>query len=239
MTKEAMLSTTENPCREYSNVWERLGVLDDREDSLLTLDVSRLVVPASQRSHIMDVIHLSHQGITKSYAAARSRYYWKSMKEDIQKVTESCETCTEINPRPKGNPQLDPETAKGDLQPFESVGCDMYSWQGNNYFLVVDRLSGYIFVENMKQNASCAKVTSSFKLLCLTYGMTKSVRYDKGPTFSSEFERFLTDIKVPLTPSSAGNPMSNGLAKSNVRCAKFFLRKSLQEKQNYCELLCY
>ena len=109
----------------------------------------------------------------------------------------------------KENPQLEPEIAKGDLQPFESVGLDMFSWKGNNYLLIVDRMSGYIFVENMKKNASCAKVTASFKLLCLTYGFPKSVRYDKGPTFSSEFERFLTDIKVELTPSSAGNPASN------------------------------
>ena len=47
------------------------------------------------------------------------------------------------------------------------------------------------------------------------------------------------DIRVPLTPSSAGNPMSNGLAESNVRCAKILLRKALIEKQNYCELLCH
>ena len=33
--------------------------------------------------------------------------------------------------------------------------------------------------------------------------------------------------------------MSNGLAEGNVRCAKILLRKALQEKQNYCELLCH
>jgi len=56
VTKEMVLKTTENPCRAYLAVWERLGVLDERQDSLLTLDVSRIVIPASERSRILDVI---------------------------------------------------------------------------------------------------------------------------------------------------------------------------------------
>ena len=100
LTKEQVLSTSENPCRDYVHVWDRLRVLDDRDSSLLTIDVNRLVVPAAQRTNIMKIIHLSHQGMTKSYAAARTRYFWKSMKEDIQKLTEGCETCRELNPGP-------------------------------------------------------------------------------------------------------------------------------------------
>ena len=67
----------------------------------------------------------------------------------------------------------------------------------------------------------------------------KTVRYNKGPTFSSQFETFLTDIKVELTPSSAGNPASNGLAESNIKNAKILLRKAIEEHKNYGELLCY
>ena len=113
VTKEMVLKTTENPCREYAGVWERLGVLDEREDSLLTLDVSRIVVPASQRSQIMDMIHLAHQGQTKSYTACRSRYYWQNMKEDILRVTAGCDTCTELNPHPDQNPPAGPRNPKG------------------------------------------------------------------------------------------------------------------------------
>ena len=67
----------------------------------------------------------------------------------------------------------------------------MFSWKRNQYLLIVDRLSGYIFVENLARHASSAKVTEKFKLLCLTYGMPWEVRYDKGPQFSTCFEEFL------------------------------------------------
>ena len=122
---------------------------------------------------------------------------------------------------------MDPSTPIIDLIPFQSVGLDMFSWKQMNYLLVVDRMSGYIFVENLQKNATCQKVTEKFKLMCLTYGFPREVRYDKGPQFSTEFENFLSDIKVPATPSSAGNPASNGLAESAVKSAKILLRKSI------------
>ena len=91
----------------------------------------------------------------------------------------------------------------------------------------------------MQKHASCKKATEKFKLLCLTYGMPREVRFDKGPQFSREFEEFLTDIKVEPTPSSAGNSSSNGLAESAVKSAKLLLRKCIEEKTSYAEKLCY
>ena len=91
----------------------------------------------------------------------------------------------------------------------------------------------------MQKHTTCRKVTDKFKLLCLTYGFPRDVRYDKGPQFAQEFEQFLSDIKVTPTPSSAGNPASNGLAESAVKSAKILLRKSIKDKKNYAETLCY
>ena len=92
----------------------------------------------------------------------------------------------------------------------------MFSWKANNYLLVVDRMSGYIFVEQLHKSAKCKTVTEKFRLLALTYGFPREVRYDKGPQFSTEFKAFLKDIHVKPQPSSANNPRSNGLAESAV-----------------------
>ena len=64
----------------------------------------------------------------------------------------------------------------------------MFSWKANNYLLVVDRMSGYIFVEQLHKSAKCKTVTEKFRLLTLTYGFPREVRYDKGPQFSTEFK---------------------------------------------------
>ena len=71
------------------------------------------------------------------------------MKEYIQQLTQSCGMCKELNPNARTYPNIDPEQPKTDLGPFESVGLNMFSWQGKFYLLVVDRMSGYIIVENL------------------------------------------------------------------------------------------
>ena len=92
----------------------------------------------------------------------------------------------------------------------------MFSWKSNNYLLVVDRMSGYIFVENLHKSAKCMTVTEKFRLLALTYGFPHQVRYDKGPQFGQKFETFLKHINVDPQLSSANNPRSNGLTDSAV-----------------------
>ena len=134
---------------------------------------------------------------------------------------------------------IDPVTPIISLQPFESVGLNMFSWKNVNYLLVVDKMSGYIFVETLSKNAKCKTVTEKFKLLCLTYGFPREVRFDKGPQFSFEFKEFLKEIHINPTPSSAKNLRSNGLTEARVRNAKIFLRKSLKEKSTYAEVLQY
>ena len=51
-----------------------MGTLDNRDSTLLTLDIKRLVVPVQTRQKILEVLHYSHQEINKTYAAARTRY---------------------------------------------------------------------------------------------------------------------------------------------------------------------
>ena len=41
------------------------------------------------------------------------------------------------------------------------------------------------------------------------------------------------------TPSCANNLASNGLAESAVKSAKILLRKSIEEKSNYPEVMCH
>ena len=94
-------------------------------------------------------------------------------------------------------------------------------------------------MEQLHKSAKCKTVTEKFRLLALTYGFPREVRYDKGPQFSTEFEEFLKDIHIEPTLSSANNPRSNGLAKSVVRNAKILLRKSIEDKSSYADMLCY
>ena len=76
-------------------------------------------------------------------------------------MTQSCTVCKELNPKSPINPNIDPDTPITNLRPFESVGLDMFSWKSNNYLLIVELMSSYIFVENLQKSAKCKTVTEN------------------------------------------------------------------------------
>ena len=108
-------------------VWDCPGTFDGKDATLLTLDIMRLVVPVNARKRILQILHYSHQGKTKTYTAARRRYYWPNLIEDCKQMTQSCSVYKELNPKAPTNPNIHPEQPITDLQPFEVVGLDMFS----------------------------------------------------------------------------------------------------------------
>ena len=50
----------DHPAQNFVHIWSRLGVLPDVEGSLMTLDNSRLVIPAASQKRLLTIAHLSH-----------------------------------------------------------------------------------------------------------------------------------------------------------------------------------
>ena len=76
---------TDNGAKDYYKLWDRISLMDDKEYSLAILDNHRIIIPKKSRQKIINLIHLSHQGVTKSYRSCNSRYYWPNLKEIVKK----------------------------------------------------------------------------------------------------------------------------------------------------------
>ena len=61
--KSWVQNSSNNPCKDYISVWDRLGTADENDLTLLTLDIKRLVVPLQAWKNILKILHYSHQGI--------------------------------------------------------------------------------------------------------------------------------------------------------------------------------
>merc|ERR1712105_578298 len=81
---------------KYLSIWNRLAIRDDTDETLVTMDKYRIIVPTTTRKEVLDLLHIPHQGQTKTYLAATSRYYWPGMKEEIVKAVENCPVCREL-----------------------------------------------------------------------------------------------------------------------------------------------
>ena len=64
------------------------------EDNLVLLHSRRIVLPKKAIPKILELLHASHSGISKTITLAKGLYYWPGMKRDITKTINSCKECS-------------------------------------------------------------------------------------------------------------------------------------------------
>ena len=220
----------EHPARAYTNIWDRLSVNDD---GLVLLDGERIVVPQPARQEVLRLLHLPHGGIVKTRQQANRLYYWPGMSSDVKNITETCEECNRCRASlPK---QVNQEQSKA-LGPMTHVATDLFDFKGSDYLVLVDRYSGFFFVERLKKTTT-ADVTKKLRDWFLEHGFPTVIRSDGGPQYRSNFDSFCTSYNITHETTSPYNPQSNGLAESAVKNAKYLLKKCTNEGSSYREAL--
>jgi hypothetical protein len=221
----------DHPGRAFKHVWERLGLLDSDDQTLLILDSNRIVVPAVARPEILRLLHRSHSGLVKTKKMAQQLYFWPGLTRDIQKMVESCESCAKFLPSQPVEPFLAPPTVS---TPMEAAGVDLFDAAGSTYLLMVDRYSGYPFVHRLTR-LNTAAVTKILLGWFWEFGFPTSIRSDGGPQFRSEFSSFCDNYGIKHELSSAYNPRSNGLAEAGVKNVKHLLLKCKEGGDDFAE----
>ena len=102
----------------------------------LVLKGTRIVIPNSQRSHILTRLHASHQGTRRTLARERQLVYRPGMSNDVTTTVTACETCQVASPSNPAEPLMveDPPA-----YPFQDVSMDIFAHAGN--LVYADRLS--------------------------------------------------------------------------------------------------
>ena len=89
-------------------------------------------------------MHLGHQCATLMKQIAAERCYWPGMMEDIEEYYKECDICWEHG---KSQPPAIVENSPPPTMPFEQICIDMNTIYGNQYIVMVDRFSGYIWMD--------------------------------------------------------------------------------------------
>ena len=144
---------TNHPGRQFSSVWSQLSV--DSNLGLIILDGNRIVVPKSQRKHILELIHASHCGTGKSNWRAKELYYWRGMSSEINLLVQNCDTCRPFLPSQGKQQIISGTTATG---PMTDVGTDLFQIGHNHYLVLVYRYSGFPFVEKLTKLSTAAVI---------------------------------------------------------------------------------
>jgi len=208
----------QHPGRAFSNVWDSLSI---HETGLIIYDGNRIVVPYDHRSCILNALHTSHSGISKTRKLAQSLYYWPRINDDIADMINRCEACQVSRPTQAEEPFI----CRSASAPMESVSVDLCDANGGIYLVMVDRFSGYPFSCRLRSTIT-SSITKQLTTWFREYGWPLTIGSDGGPQFRSEFESFCRNNHIVHELSSPYHPQSNGLAEAAVKNVKALLNKS-------------
>ena len=158
--------------RQYWSSRDSLTV----EDGLI-LKGEKIIIPKPIQQEVLHKLHEGHQGTTKTQLRARSCVYWEGISRDIEHMVSSCQTCNEFQHAQPNEPLLQHGLPH---RPWETVGTDLFSMDGDEYLIIVDYWSKFPFIRKIGGTCSSAKVVQAMKGIFSEHGIPMRVMSDNG-----------------------------------------------------------
>ena len=115
-------------------------------------------------------------------------------------------------------------------RPWEKIGTDLYTIDGNDYLIVVDYFSNFWEIDHLI-DTKATTVIRKLKCHFARQGVPELVISDNGPKVSCEqFTIFANQWGFEHRPGSPGHQQTNGKAEAAVKQARRLLRKAKETK---------
>ncbi len=184
--------------------------------------VTQLVIPSSLIETILKLLH-NNTPVTprdKTLSMARAKYYWPTMRLDIERHIARCLSCAETKGTTQTAPILEyPLPA----EPFDVVGIDLLqlpsSIQGSTYVLVCDDNFCRFTVLAPLPNKSATTVAYALvsHLIC-PYTTPRVFLSDNGPALKNQIlQNICTQFNIQQTFITTHHPASNSLVERTNR----------------------
>lgn len=146
----------------------------------------RLIVPKCLRKYVINKLHETHLGITKTKARAKQLFYFPGINSHIENYILSCPVCLKFSKSKIKEPMLAHDIP--DI-PFYKVAMDIAEVGGQNYLIVVDYYSRWIEILKIKNKTSDSVIDVLMDLFS-KFGIPSEVISDNMPFSSVRFGEF-------------------------------------------------
>ena len=119
-----------------------------------------------------------HAGVTKMRKLAQEMVFWNGINADIASYMDSCDMCKSMLPSRPAEP-LVMHMAEYLMQ---KTGCDLLSWSGKDFVVIVDRFSGFLWIKQLRRTAT-ENVTNALLDMFNEFGFPKEIQSDNCPQF--------------------------------------------------------
>jgi transposase InsO family protein len=183
---------------------------------------SRVVVPPSIRTQLLQELHEDHPGIVRMKSRARMYLWFPGIDGDIEAIVHGCSTCQAMQkdlPPPPLIPWSFPQGV------WQRLHIDYAEYNKKFYLILIDAYSKWIDAIPMSTTTSSQTIKELRRLFAM-FGLPETVVSDNGPQFvSAEFEQFLASNGVKHVTSAPYHPATNGAAERTVQTVKDALKK--------------
>lgn len=189
------------------------------------------------RDEMIEAVHVGHFGIEKTTGRARDIMFWPLMTKQISDHVQGCQICNrhkDSNMREPLHPHEVPEL------PWQNLGCDLFTWDGQEFMVLVDAYSRYFEID-LLPNTKSVTVIRKLKVHFSRFGSPMNLKTDNAAIFTCEqFQLFLKEWDIIHETSSPTFASSNGLSEVYVKIAKRLLQKAKESNTDiYMPLLQY
>ncbi len=177
--------------------------------------VKQLVIPPTEVMTALKLVHdmpqAGHPGRDRTLSAARRKYYWPTMRVDVEKYVAQC-SCAQAKGTTKTAPILEYPLPDA---PFHTVGIDLLqlprSHQSSAYVLV-DHFSSFVVLVPLPNKAAQTVAHALVSHLICPFTTPHILLSDNGSEFSNQLLKDICQqFNIKQTFSAAHHPASNGL----------------------------
>jgi len=168
-----------------------------------------------------DVPHAGHPGRDKCLTAARQKYYWPTMRIDIERHVAQCLSCAQHKgTTSKPAPILEYPTPDG---PWDTIAIDLLqlprSHQGSTHVLVcVDHFSRFVVLATLPNKSAEAVAHALVTHVFCPFTTPRVILSDNGAEFKNQvLEAICHQYDILQTFTVAYHPVSNGLVERTNR----------------------
>ena len=218
--------------------------LDENNDVIHQFVVSKLDVKNVLAS-CHDSVTSGHLGIAKTKKRILSRFYWPSLKKDVENYVRSCETCQKIKPGVTRTAPLQPiqPTAPLKIVTVDVIGPLPLTEKGNQFALnICDHFTKFV-VSYPLPDQQAITIANSIIDYISKFGIPESILSDRGTNFKSEVLNDIYEL-LDIIPrfTSPFHPQSDGLTERFNQTLKNMLIAYINSSQNdwdeYLSRLC-
>ena len=135
------------------------------------------------------ILHEGHQDIHKICHCARDSIYWPGIDREIEDVGKCCHQCLAHLSVDSKEPL---EQLPIPTRPWEKLGVDLLSLNGNKYLLIPDNFSFFTEVHDLQKNGRAPIMIKKTKKTFCWFGIPVEVVSDGGSQLKwKDFWRFL------------------------------------------------